>query len=272
MCSLAHPRSRSLFACGDFNQRLTTYGTRTLEQMRWVCKDLKTREVSIAYRQSRQLNDLSSAIIDLTGGTRPQVILPPNVDSEGVAPAVVENASEEAAIDWLAKRIVEIEGFVRQLPSVAIFVPSEAEVQPLAAALNKSLQEQNLRVVPCPNGQVVGHQNEIRVFDVQHIKGLEFEAVFFVDLGQLAKQKADLFPSYLYVGATRAATYLGITCRKSLPSFLGPIARTFVQQWKSHAALQTAQTSSPETIVSEDEHTSSTQGLYGRSLRGVHAN
>jgi hypothetical protein len=53
--------------------------------------------------------------------------------------------------------------------------------QPVAGALNSALQEQNFRVVPFPNGQVVGHQNEIRVFDVQHIKGLEFEAVFFVD-------------------------------------------------------------------------------------------
>jgi superfamily I DNA/RNA helicase len=233
MYGLAHPRSKSFFACGDYNQRLTTWGTRTPEQMHWVCADLQTREVNIAYRQSRQLNDLSTAIIDLTGGTQPKVSPPPEVDSEGVSPALVENASGRGAIDWLAKRIIEVESLVRQLPSIAIFVPSEIQVQPLAQALNNALQEQNIRVVPCPNGQVVGHQNEVRVFDVQHIKGLEFEAVFFVDLDQLAEQTADLFPSYLYVGSTRAATYLGITCRTSLPSLLRPIKSSFTSHWKS---------------------------------------
>jgi DNA helicase IV len=201
--------------------------------MRWVYPNLQSRDVAIAYRQSRQLNDFSGAIIKLTGGARPKISLPPEVDNEGVAPALIENASDILQIKWLSQRIVEIESLVRQLPSVAIFVPSEAEVQPLAAALNEALQEQNLRVVPCPNGQVVGHQNEIRVFDVQHIKGLEFEAVFFVNLDRLVAEKADLFSSYLYVGSTRAATYLGVTCRKSLPSLMKPIAKTFVSQWMS---------------------------------------
>lgn len=233
MFALASPRSRSFFACGDFNQRLTTWGTRTQEQMRWVSADLQTRDVAIAYRQSRQLNDLSSAIINLTGGTKPKTSLPPEVDNDGVPPALMENASESERIEWVAKRIIEIESLVRQLPSVAVFVPSEADVQPVASALNQALQEQNLRVVACPNGQVVGQQNEIRVFDVQHIKGLEFEAVFFVDLDRLADETADLFPSYLYVGSTRAASYLGLTCRKRLPQLLAPTAGSFVSKWQA---------------------------------------
>jgi hypothetical protein len=232
MYGLAHPRSRSFFACGDFNQRLTIWGTRTSNEMRWVCADIMTREVSVAYRQTRQLNDLSSAIIELTGGIKPKVTLPPDVDNDGAAPALLDKSTGESNIDWLAKRIVEIESLVRQFPSIAIFVPSEVQVQPLAEALNSALEEQNFRVVPCPNGQVVGHQNEIRVFDVQHIKGLEFEAVFFVDLDVLADEKADLFPAYLYVGSTRAATYLGITCRKALPSILKPIRNSFVSSWQ----------------------------------------
>lgn len=233
MYSLAHPRSRSFFACGDFNQRLTTWGTRTSDEMRWVCPDMETREVNIGYRQTRQLNELSSAIIELTGGTKPQLKLPPDVDNDGVAPALLETSTGKSRIDWLAARILEIENLVRQLPSIAIFVPSEAEVQPVAEALNRELQEQNFRVVPCPNGQVVGHQNEVRVFDVQHIKGLEFEAVFFTDLDRLAADKADLFSGYLYVGSTRAATYLGITCKQSLPLILKPIRKTFVSEWQS---------------------------------------
>jgi len=51
------------------------------------------------------------------------VTLPDYVDSEGVAPALLEGASELAAVvEWLAQRIREIELFVGQLPSIAIFV------------------------------------------------------------------------------------------------------------------------------------------------------
>lgn len=231
MLSLAHPRTKSFFACGDFNQRLTSWGTRTSEQMRWVSPQLGMREVSIVYRQSRQLNDLSSALVDLVGGTKPNATLPPDVDSDGVSPALIENADQDAAVEWLASRIVEIEALVRQLPSIAIFVRTEADVQPFATALNAALEPQNVRVVACPNGQVVGQENEVRVFDIQHIKGLEFEAVFFVDLDRLEQDKEQLFPSYLYVGSTRAATYLGVTCRGSLPRELKTLASSFVAQW-----------------------------------------
>jgi UvrD-like helicase C-terminal domain len=66
-------------------------------------------------------------------------------------------------------------------------------------------------------GLVVGDVREVRIFDVQHIKGMEFEAVFFLDIDQLAERIPGLFLRFLYVGVTRAATYLGVTCEKALP-------------------------------------------------------
>jgi DNA helicase IV len=105
-----------------------------------------------------------------------------------------------------------IERFTRKLPSIAVLVDGEDDVRPLAEALHGALSGQNIRVVACPGGQVVGQDNDVRVFDVQHIKGLEFEAVFFIGIDKLAARKPDLFDKYLYVGATRAATYLGLTC------------------------------------------------------------
>ncbi len=55
------------------------------------------------------------------------------------------------------------------LPTVAVVVPSEDEVKPLADALNRVLPEQNLRAVACVGGRFVGEDNEICVFDVRHI-------------------------------------------------------------------------------------------------------
>lgn len=38
----------------------------------------------------------------------------------------------------------------------------------------------NIRAVACSRGHLAGQDDDVHVFDVQHIKGLEFEAVFFV--------------------------------------------------------------------------------------------
>ena len=70
-----------------------------------------------------------------------------------------------------------------------------------------------------------------RVFDVKHIKGLEFEAVFFVGVDLLVTSRPDLFDKYLYVGATRAATYLGLTCENRLPPDLEQLNLSFAKQW-----------------------------------------
>jgi DNA helicase IV len=78
----------------------------------------------------------------------------------------------------------------------------------------------------------MGQNNEVRVFDIQHIKGLEFEAVFFLNVDKLAKNLPDLFEKFLYVGITRAATYLGITCETVLPEKIEHVRSLFAEDWK----------------------------------------
>lgn len=234
MGALAHPQLRSFFACGDFNQRLTTWGSRSLADMRWVFPEIEVREVSVAYRQSRQLNELARAIIEVLGGIDPHVSLPPHVDSEGQAPALLEGETDAAAVvAWLAERIREVERFLGQLPSTAVFVNAEDEVHPIADALNAALEDSNIRVVACPKGQVMGQDNDVRVFDIQHIKGLEFEAVFFIGIDRLAADQPELFDKYLYVGTTRAATYLGLTCDVALPPAMSVLKPHFAADWTS---------------------------------------
>lgn len=232
MAALANPKIRSFFACGDFNQRLTTWGSRSVDDVKWVLPEIDIKEITVSYRQSRKLNDLARAIIVAAGGTDSGVTLPAHVDNEGVPPTLLENAAEQSeVVDWLAQRIREIEQFLEQMPSIAIFVESEAEVQPLADALNEALAAENAQVVACPKGQVMGQDNDVRVFDVQHIKGLEFEAVFFVGVDRLATIHPQLFDKYLYVGTTRAATYLGWTCASVMPDKIQSLRSMFVANW-----------------------------------------
>lgn len=233
MAALAHPRLRSFFACGDFNQRLTTWGARSVDDLKWVFPDFEIKEITVSYRQSKQLNDLAHAMIQAVGGSEQNASLPAHMDSVGVAPALLEYAAtSQAVVAWLADRIHEIEHFVGQLPSTAIFVNTEDDVAPVADALHAALAEHNIQVIACREGQAVGQESNVRVFDIQHIKGLEFEAVFFVGIDQLATLHPALFDKYLYVGTTRAATYLGVTCQGTLPSAIESLRTHFCRDWQ----------------------------------------
>jgi len=239
MAALAHPRLRSFFACGDFNQRLTTWGARSADDLKWVFSDFDIKEITVSYRQSKQLNDLARTMIRAVGGTEQNVSMPAHVDSVGVAPALLEQANEKTVVvSWLADRIREIERFVGQLPSTAIFVNAEDDVAPVAEALNEALSEHNIQVIACREGQAVGQESNVRVFDIQHIKGLEFEAVFFVGIDQLAALHPALFDKYLYVGTTRAATYLGVTCEGTLPTAIEGLRAHFGQDWQTPVTAQ----------------------------------
>ena len=71
------------------------------------------------------------------------------------------------------------------------------------------------------------------VFNVKHIKGLEFEAVFFIGIDRLAEIQPNLYDKYLYVGTTRAATYLGITCEQEFPSSMAELQELFQENgWR----------------------------------------
>lgn len=235
MAALSHPRLNSFFACGDFNQRVTSWGTRSQDDLKWIFPDFDFREMTIGYRQSRQLNEFAKGIVRTVNGTATKINLPAHVDNNGVSPVLLEHAkSKKTVITWLANRICDIARFTGQhLPSTAIFVNSEKEVAPMATALNKALAKYNQKVVACHAGQSVGQESSVRVFDIQHIKGLEFEAVFFVGVDRLAKRLPDLFDKYLYVGATRAATYLGMTCETTLPKVLDELREQFGTDWQS---------------------------------------
>ena len=118
------------------------------------------------------------------------------------------------------------------LPTVAVLVHEEAVVRPMTDALNRAFADTNLRAIACVDGRIIGNDDDIRVFDVKHLKGLEFEAVFFIAIDALAEAKPDLFDKYLYVGATRAATYLGIACNRHLPSHLETLRGLLSTDWK----------------------------------------
>lgn len=236
MESLTDPATESFFACGDFNQRITGHGLKRLDQLEWISPRLKHRRINTVYRQSRLLNSFAIKLLDLMQGDTEAVgNLPEYSTHEGVQPVLGENLDENAASTWVAERIIEIDARMRSkgedIPTIAVLVTSEDRVRPMADALTEKLERISLRATPCADGQSLGNESDIRVFDVQHIKGLEFEAVFFVGVDDLAEGNPALFERFLYVGATRAATYLGMVCHKRLPTSLDNLRPLVAARW-----------------------------------------
>lgn len=232
IAAIADPRFRSFFACGDFNQRLTTWGARRIDDFRWAVRDISTREINIGYRQSRKLKEFSDALILANGGTPPAGTMPAGLDRTGEPPALLEHADLERALDWLGERILEIERAVGKLPTIAVLVPDEDIIENVSTALAQRLANANVPVEACKDGRVIGHASAVRVFDVRHIKGLEFEGVFFLETDRLVQSAPGLLDKFLYVGATRAATYLGLTCTGKAPAQLESLRKHFGHRWQ----------------------------------------
>ena len=232
MYALCHPSLKSFFLCGDLKQRLTITGIRDSGAMDWVCPGIMRRTISISYRQSRLLVDLARTIATLDGSTPDEITLPKGHRNDGVAPVWRENLGDnERAAAWLTERITEIERMISLAPTIAVMVDCEERVEPLAKALNRRLENINLTAEACREGQFLGNDRSVRVFDIKHIKGLEFEAAFFVGLDATISRLPDLYAKYLYVGATRASTYVGVTFDGKRPTALDPLAGHFKEDW-----------------------------------------
>lgn len=238
MESLTEPSIGSFFACGDFNQRITELGTKSTEQLNWISPKLKTEKIDVVYRQSELLNHFAKHLLmGMKGDIEFVGQLPKDANHKGVPPVIIENThSNEECVSWLKDRILEVERKVGQqvegLPTIAVLVNHEDEVIPIADALTNELEDHNIRAEACIGGKSLGEANDVRVFNVEHIKGLEFEAVFFVGVDTLAKENPMLFDKYLYVGATRAATFFGLTCEGSAPKLIEDLKTSFCSDWR----------------------------------------
>lgn len=233
MRNLASIETDAVFISGDFNQRLTIWGSRSHEDLRWAVPDIELHPISISYRQSRKLAEFAVGLAKLQGG---EVIEqgPVGMDNDGFSPALgLGLNSIDARAKWLASRIAEINMLsAGTMPTIAVLVENEDEMEQLAVALGGMVEHLNLPVVSCPRGQVKGQATEVRIFDVKHIKGLEFEAVFFTNVDRLALEQPELFDRYIYVGATRAATFLGLTAAGDrLPGVLDRLQAEMCESW-----------------------------------------
>lgn len=233
MYHLSHPVFSSVTFSGDLMQRVTELGLSQWEECSVVGKfDIRT--INTVYRQNPNLLAIAQHLYREIIGVTPPFTSAYDADQVYPAPLKFRCENDIDMADWISDRILEIYKINnRQLPSIAIFVSDENRIKETYDVLSEILESHSIDLEQCHGGKILGEGSKVRIFSVDFIKGLEFEGVFFVDIDTLSLKAPDLIDKYLYVGLTRAASFLAITLKDDFPKKIDFIENYFKEgDWK----------------------------------------
>lgn len=235
--SLLKPEYASLTLCGDIMQRITNTGIREWKDVNTILEKVAENNLEISYRQSPTLLHIAKDIYERTTNKVSQYR--PFMKSVDNEPKGLRLTSEDEAVkvEWIADRIMEIgKSMGGMVPSIAIFLPTGSNISAFARSLGDTdiLADHDIRVMACQDGQALGDERTVRVFDIKHIKGLEFEAAFFHNLdGTLGSgYSSNMLLRNLYVGLSRATFYSAITTERELSEELAFLGQHFEEGGK----------------------------------------
>jgi len=233
---LAHPVFNCVTFAGDPMQRLTGRGIRDWTDLESLFDEMpEVCELRHSYRQSKRLLGIASKLFEKSVGRPAQFEAGFQDGADDPEALRYKATSFDDEAEWLVKRIGEIYSVCgEQLPSIALITPEEQDVKPLADRLKDPLRDLfGIETEDCPQGRILGTQAKVRVFSVQFIKGLEFESVFFVGIGRMATSTPELVDRYLYVGLTRARSFLAVTHTGEFPVELSHVTQCFAEgDWR----------------------------------------
>ncbi len=229
---LAHPVFNCATFSGDPMQRMTNQGIGDWQEISELVETPEFHELRFSYRQSKKLLKIAARLFEKSVGKPAPFEAGFAENTEDPEALNYQDPSRQGVAAWLTRRIGEIYQICGQLlPSVAVLTPEEDEVRPIADLLREPLLEAyGIETEACLEGRILGTQAKVRVFSAQFIKGLEFEAVFFVSADRLAELWPGLVDKFLYVGLTRARSFLGVTTDGSFPPQLAHVANLFKQE------------------------------------------
>lgn len=224
---LAFPFVDSIFYCGDIMQRFETKGIESWDILRSSMADIRIFEINKVYRQTPKLLNIASKLYQSFIGNVPHFESAFEDSHAHALPLKYKtNGNLENTTDWISERIMEIHSRLDgQLPTIGIVVNDDSD--DMFNMLEAKLDGCAIPVENCKGGGYTGNSNAVRVFNVKHIKGLEFASVFFVNINELAITYPTLVEKYLYVGLTRAVMYSAVIYEGAFPKELAVIENDF---------------------------------------------
>jgi hypothetical protein len=223
--------------CGDLMQRVTEQGLKEWSDLADISDSYSGRELRVSYRQTERLFSIAKDLYRHSRGIEPDFSSAFPKRQEDPPPLLHKSTTEQPTEIWLTNRICEIHALCGpHLPTTAILVAHLDDVEPLRQKLKPILMENGLELEASQGGQSLGDSARVRIFPVEFIKGLEFEAAFYVGLDRMAEIHKDLIDKYVYVGLSRARSFLGVTIERQFPQRLKCIAGHFAQDgsWASN--------------------------------------
>lgn len=215
MQSLLYDDYNSLTMSGDLMQRLTTTGLKEWNELDSIIPDVTPMKMVTSYRQSSRLLNVAKELFKDTMGYEPEYKA--FMKSTKVPkPLAFISEDEYSKIDWIEKRLKEVYiAYGKKLPSIAIFLNNKNEIRDFVERLKDTdfIIDAGIDVVDGSAGNVLASSNQIRVYPIEVVKGMEFDVVFFHNIDKSTADK-DLIRRYIYVGVSRAAFFLGITLNK----------------------------------------------------------
>jgi DNA polymerase III delta prime subunit len=228
MYHLAHPKYKSVSFAGDLMQRVTGFGVSDWDECNFFSKRIERKELEISYRQTPVLLEIAGKLYENIIGQVPPFKSNYSDSVKNPEPLKFKTDINEDLGIWITNRISEIYKINGEaLPSIAIFVPEENDIDFVYEAIQEQLNETSIDVEKCEKGRILGTGSAVRIFSVDYIKGLEFEGVFFINIDEMQEKSDDLLDKYLYVGLTRATTFLGITFKNQFPEKIKFIEDSF---------------------------------------------
>jgi predicted nucleotidyltransferase len=237
MYLLSMPRINSITFSGDLMQQMSNRGLTSWESVKELFPSVEVKSLIKSYRQTPRLLKLASTLYKSRFGRDPNFVTAED-GSDNPPPLYKISSNLKEKAQWIAVRIVEL--FVlyeNVIPNIAIFVKDDESILPLAKALNDTheLYDKGVQVKPCL-GDTIGSADYVRVFNINLIKGMEFESVFFVDVDQYIDE--DILDKLIYVGVSRATYYLAITLIEKFPEELIPIRHLLLEDGKWTAEIE----------------------------------
>lgn len=214
MASFALPEFSSITLDGDLMQRLTNKGIRQWNDLENVLPNYQVLPLTLSFRQSVKMLNLARMLYKDSVGHDP--VYSAKKDANTVPdPLAFINADEQEKLNWIEKRIAEIYDIYGSLPSTAIFLNDHEQEFKFAQDLGarKFFKKTGIKVVVGNEGENLAKENLVRVFSIEKVKGMEFDAVFFHNIDD-TPYSGDLIKRFIYVGVSRAAFFLGITMSK----------------------------------------------------------
>lgn len=209
--SFGHYEVCSYTLCGDIMQLMKEDGITDWNQLRHplLFEKLDVKNLTISYRQSQELLDLADLIyLEELGDVSPYTCYLKGEKTP--KPLWLECGDIDDKAQWIADRVMEIVKAYDYVPTIAIFTIDKRKAEDLKESLDEcdNLIKAGIDVKVCSDNTLEGEKT-LRIFPIDQVKGMEFEAVFFYDIDDI--ESTSLINKYLYVGLSRASMYLAVT-------------------------------------------------------------